>query len=63
MSFGPCGTTKYEKVKIVNNFDDFIAFLVECGLSSILCSSSMDFPEEYTDDPKIIALCEKIRSA
>jgi hypothetical protein len=29
---------------------------------SITCSSSIDWPEDYTDDPQIIALCDKIRN-
>jgi hypothetical protein len=27
----------------------------------LMCSSSVDFPEEYTSDPTIIALCRAIR--
>jgi hypothetical protein len=28
---------------------------------SFMVSSSIDFPEEFTDDEKVIALCRKIR--
>ena len=28
----------------------------------VMCSSSLDFPEQYTKDPKIIAWANKIRS-
>lgn len=28
----------------------------------ILCASSMDFPEEYTDRKEVVALCDAIRS-
>ncbi len=26
------------------------------------CSSAIDFPEEYTRDPKVIALCRALRA-
>jgi hypothetical protein len=40
-------------------YDDYIRV---CGESeSVLCSSSMDFPEEYTENPAIIALANQIR--
>lgn len=29
---------------------------------SFQCSSSIDFPEEYTDDQELIELCYRIRS-
>ena len=32
----------------------------ECDLI-VLCSSSLDFPEEYTDKKEVIELCRKIR--
>jgi hypothetical protein len=28
----------------------------------MMCSSSVDFPHEYTTDPALIALCAEIRS-
>jgi hypothetical protein len=28
---------------------------------TVMCSSSMDFPEDETDDPQLIALARKIR--
>lgn len=28
----------------------------------ISCSSTLDFPEEATDDPQVIALCDYIRN-
>ena len=31
--------------------------LMEMGMS---CSSSMNWPAEYTDDPKLIKLCDEI---
>lgn len=26
-----------------------------------MCSSTVDFPEEYTDDPAVIAMCRELR--
>lgn len=37
--------------------------LIERGEDSVLCSSSLDFPEEYTKNADTIALCNKIRGA
>lgn len=31
------------------------------GENQIMCSSTVDFPEEYTEDPKVIAMCNLIR--
>ena len=31
------------------------------GLKNVLCSSSMDFPEEYTNDPEILELCRLLQ--
>ncbi len=29
---------------------------------SFICSSSIDFPEEYTDNPDLIAICDRVRN-
>jgi len=29
--------------------------------SELYCSSSLDFPEEFTSDPAVIAMCDTIR--
>lgn len=47
---------------IVTTFNDFIKVLVEQNHNRVLCASSMDHPEDYTNDPKIIDLCVEIRS-
>ncbi len=45
--------------------DFFTAEMERFGLEEddmiIMCSSSMDFPDEYTDNADIIALCDAIR--
>ena len=28
----------------------------------VLCSSALDFPEDYTNDPKVIELCRELRT-
>lgn len=30
---------------------------------SLMCSSSLDFPQEYTKDLGVIALCHKLRGS
>lgn len=39
--------------------------MAEAGLNAndavVMCSSSLDWPEDYTADPVVIALCDKIR--
>jgi hypothetical protein len=50
--------------------DDFIAFLkarikkfkLKADDLIIMCSSSMDFPEQETKDKKVIALARELRS-
>lgn len=59
-----------EQRKVIETYDEFIAFLKEritianCTPDDliIVCSSSMDFPEEDTDDEKVIALAHQIRT-
>jgi hypothetical protein len=46
----------------ITKMDELIDILVDSGETEVLCSSSMDFPKVYTSDPKIIALCNEIRS-
>jgi hypothetical protein len=31
-------------------------------IENVMCSSSMDFPDEYTKDQQIVDLCKEIRS-
>ena len=62
MSYGPRGELgKNDEERVVRTYDEFIAFLIDCRESVVLCSSSMDFPQDYTDDADVIALCNRIR--
>ena len=65
---GEEGTTRFTTM---NEFADALAEicarkgiewddLMEMGMS---CSSSMNWPKEYTDDPKLIRLCDEIMGA
>lgn len=51
--------------KPVKDVDELVALLGKAGYSDsediVMCSSSMDFPREYTDDEAVIALADKIR--
>lgn len=40
-----------------------IEWLDRNGMSRVMCSSSLDFPEEFTSDPAIIKLAEALRNA
>lgn len=51
----------YHRVRIVSK-DDLDNFVVEYGVDSFMCSSTMDFPEEYTKREDIIELARQIRS-
>jgi hypothetical protein len=61
--------TYREKDYTINTIHDWeVAMLDILGddpdqeLESFQCSSSIDFPEEYTDDQELIELCYRIRS-
>jgi len=41
---------------------EYIHSIPEHTPQSFQCSSSIDFPEEYTDDKELIELCYDIRS-
>ena len=51
-----------ERTREIPDLDALRALLDECGETHVACSSSLDFPEEYTDDPAVVALCNAIRS-
>ena len=62
--------TAHDTTLAVESVEALNAFLSErakaLGLSdrfalTVMCSSSMDFPEDATDDPKLIALTRAIR--
>lgn len=48
--------------ELVHSMDDIVHLCVKNGTSRVICSSSVDFPEDYTDDPKVIALCYELRN-
>jgi len=58
-----------EITRIITSVDDFISFVKEraaavpCDPEDLLivCSSSMDFPDEYNKDPEVIKLANAIR--
>jgi len=48
---------------VTANIDSMADVLrVQAADYSLSVSSSVDFPEEYTSNPKVIALCREIRS-
>lgn len=47
--------------EIVTTMEQFKAWCDKWNVDDFSCSSSVDFPEEDTDDPAIIALCRQIR--
>lgn len=53
---------KAESQAVVTTMEGLVAWCKKYGVDNFMCSSSMDFPEEYTDDPQIVALCQHIRS-
>lgn len=48
--------------EVVKNSDDIIRVLNENDSDCFYCSSSIDFPEEYTDNEETIRFCREIRS-
>ena len=46
----------------IKSVDHWNSFVDELGTIGCMCSSSLDFPEEYTDNKEIIELCDLIRS-
>lgn len=54
--------TKTWEIEDEASFEIFLADLEELGLYKIsfICSSSIDFPEEYTQDPKLLKAIEII---
>ena len=54
----------------LNSIEDYNALVHGCATMwgvpvcevAIVCSSTIDFPEEYTSDPDTIALCRSLRS-
>ena len=58
-----------EKRRLIKSVDDFATFIklrskkAKCNPDDfiIMCSSSMDFPKEYTNNKKVIALARALR--
>lgn len=46
------------RITTTEQYNDFIKFRRP---DSIMCSSSLDFPEDYTKDRGVIALCRALR--
>jgi len=46
----------------IHTAEDFKAVWQSLGCDSFMCSSSVDFPDEYTNDESFIELCQDIRS-
>lgn len=51
--------TEYGPRKIVRTIDELAAIVSEQDL--VMCSSSLDFPEENTTEQRVIDLCNQIR--
>jgi hypothetical protein len=52
--------SKHEPVFVIQSVEDFHT-VCEANGGSVMCSASMDFPEESTHDAAVIALCREIR--
>jgi hypothetical protein len=50
------------KTAKVKEFDELIAFLRKHNVHMTISSSTMDFPEEETNNLEVIALCNRIRN-
>jgi hypothetical protein len=48
-------------VRDINSLSDFVEAYQEFG-NEMGCSSTVDFPEESTNDPAVIELCHQIRN-
>lgn len=60
MGASPAITKKSDK--LIRNRDELVAWCQEWGVDNFMCSSSLDFPDEYTKSKKIIDLCDFIRN-
>jgi len=62
--------TYNEKDYVITSIDDWEAAVADIkshpnyteGSTSFMCSSSIDFPDEYTNNQELIDLCFAIRS-
>ena len=68
-SDGNISLTMFGKEYIIANLDEWYSARDEIVAhehfpehADLLCSSSIDFPEEYTDDEDLIAICDAVRN-
>lgn len=53
---------------VITGFDDWDAAVADIQSQpnytpeSFMCSSSIDFPEEYTDNEELLAICDAVRN-
>lgn len=52
-----------QAVAEIRTLDEFYEFATTHQHDYILLSSTMDFPQDETSDPALIALCSQIRNA
>lgn len=57
--FGDPANQYRQRITGKTELDDFV---IEYGIDSFMCSSSVDFPEEYTENKEVIELCGLIRN-
>ena len=60
-TYGPMSGSGKQVIETVRTVTELKKFIRGKRIDVILCSSSMDFPKEYTKDKKVIALCNWIR--
>lgn len=60
--------TYNEKDYVITGLDDWVAAVTDIQAqpdyepASFMCSSSIDFPEEYTDNEELLAICDAVRN-
>lgn len=64
--YGPIGNKTTRKINDADDYNSFFAGkIAEAGGDkdelTVMCSSSVDFPEDYTSDADVIALCHAIK--
>jgi hypothetical protein len=58
---GWVGNAPPTELAVITRVEDLTPWLEGGLIEWLACSSSVDFPEDETDDPKLIALCRAIR--
>lgn len=59
---GPGGSFEDNQKRIIRSKSDYAALLAPDPEVLVVSSSSLDFPEDYTDNKSVIALCDWIRN-